>query len=64
MAYNSNSRRSFANPAINRVNDFADSYGMAETASYKGVFMKIAYFLGVVLLFLGFALQWHQESAA
>ncbi len=64
MAYNSNSRRSFANPAINRVNDFADSYGMAEAASYKGIFMKIAYFLGVVLLGVGAFFYTHHYFAA
>ncbi len=49
MALNTQ-KRSFGNPAINRVNNFDDAYGMAESASYKGIFMKIAYFTGVIIL--------------
>ena len=63
MAYNYNSRRSFANPAINRVNNFDDAYGMAEAATYRGVFMKIAYFLGVTLLGVGAFFYMHHYFA-
>lgn len=63
MAYNSQ-RRSFANPAINRVNSFDDSFGMVQSASYKGVFMKIAYFLGVTLLGMAAFLYMHYYFGA
>ena len=53
MALN-NQRNSFANPAISRVNNFEDSYVFGqETASYKGIYAKIAYFLALILLGLG-----------
>ncbi len=53
MALNNQRRSSFTNPAISRVNSFADSYSSQETASYTGVFMKIGYFLALVLLGVG-----------
>lgn len=52
MALN-NQRRSFANPAINRVNNFDDAFMAEETASYRGVYAKITYFLALVLLGVG-----------
>ena len=52
MALN-NQRRSFANPAINRINNFDDAFMAEETASYRGVYAKITYFLALVLLGVG-----------
>lgn len=46
-------RSSFSNPAVNRVMNFQDSYGAAETCTYAGIFARVGYFLVVMLLGVG-----------
>ncbi|MBR6045666.1 MAG: Bax inhibitor-1/YccA family protein [Ruminococcus sp.] len=65
MALNQQQRRnSFTNPAISRVNNFDDAYTSQETATYRGVYAKIAYFLALILLGVGAFFYMHHYFAA
>ncbi len=42
-------RSSFSNPAVNRVMNFDDSFGAAQSCTYGGIFAKVGYFLLIML---------------
>ncbi|MBR6100971.1 MAG: Bax inhibitor-1/YccA family protein [Ruminococcus sp.] len=63
MALNNERRSSFANPAISRVNNFDDAYMADQVATYRGIYAKIAYFLGLILLGVGAFFYMHNYFA-